>query len=98
MNRATDAISADVAHRQRLGHDALAGECRISVDQHRQNAECSRRFDLVLLRAHHAHHHRPDGFKVAGVRCQFDGYVRTRRADVVAFDTEVILNVARTLN
>ena len=39
VDRAADAVAADVAHRERLGDDALAGERRIAVDQHRQHAE-----------------------------------------------------------
>ena len=43
VDRAADAVAADVAHRQALGDDALAGERGVAVDEHRQHGERSRR-------------------------------------------------------
>ena len=98
VDGATDAVPADVAHRQSLGDDALAGEGGIAVDEHRQHGESTGRLDLVLLGADHAEHDRPDGLEVARVGGQLHRDRGARRTDVLALHPEVVLHVARPLH
>ena len=98
VDGAADAVPTDVAHRQPLGDDALAGERGVAVDEHRQHGESTGRLDLVLLGANHAEHDRTDRLEVARVGGQLDRDVGARRADVLALHPEVVLDVARPLH
>ena len=78
VDRAADAVAGDVAHRQRLGDDALAGEGGVAVDQDRQHRVRPRRVDLVLAGAHHALDDRVDRLQVARVGGQLEQDVGAR--------------------
>ena len=54
VDRAADAIAGDVAHRQRLGDDSLAGERRVTVDVDRQDGIRPWRLGTVLDCPHHS--------------------------------------------
>ena len=56
VDRAADAVALDVAHVERLGHHALAGERGVAVHEDRQDRERLGIVDGVLLGAGHADH------------------------------------------
>ena len=71
MHSATGAVADELAHRQCLVHQALAGECRVAVHEDRHHRAAPLRISrLVLPRAHLADHHRIDGFQVRRVGLQ----------------------------
>ena len=72
VDRAADPIALDVAHVERLGHDALTGEGGVAVHEDGQHREGVGDVDLVLLGPHHALDDRVDGLEVAGVGGQLD--------------------------
>ena len=72
VDRAADAVALDVAHVERLGHHALAGERGVAVHQDRQHREGLGVVDVVLLGPDHAHDDRVDGLEVARVGGQLD--------------------------
>ncbi len=98
VDRAADAVSGDVAHRQRLGDDSLAGERRISVDEDRQHGVGPGRFSAVLHRPRHPDDDRADGLEVARVGGELEVDVGAARADVLARRPEVVLDVAGALH
>ena len=100
VDGAADAVAGDVAHGEALGHDALAGERGVAVDEERQRRDTSPAARCWSCDgAHHAQHDRVDGLEVAGVGGELEPDARRpiglsylpRRA-------EVVLHVARTLH
>ena len=89
-------------HLQRLEHDALAGEGRVAVDQHRQHGveHVRRRVggELVLARACHALHHRVDGLEVAGIGCKRKTDFFSMGGCDLIFIAEVVFHVPVTQN
>ena len=72
VDGAADPVALDVAHVERLGHHALAGEGGVAVHEDRQHREGVGVVDLVLLGPDHALDHRVDRLEVAGVGGQLD--------------------------
>ena len=98
VDRAADPIAGDVAHRQGLGDDALAGERGVAVDEDRQHGIRAGRVDLVLGGPDHALDDRVDGLQVARVGGELEEDVGAGRAHVLAGRAEVVLHVARSLH
>ena len=96
MNRSADAISREAREVERLGDDALTGEGRVAMDQHREDREvvlaCAqrlwgpigRRRQPILLGARHPLDDRAHRFEVRGVRCHGDRHRASRHAHKVA--------------
>ena len=99
VDGAADAVAGDVAHREALGHDALAGERGVAVDAASAATGTSRagRSGPAMART------MPstigiDGLEVAGVGGQLDADVGAGRALVLAGRAEVVLHVAGALH
>ena len=92
-------MTLEARQAEALGHDTLAGERRVAVNEQRQHrrALAGSAAALVLLGAHLAEHHRIDDLQVRGVGGQ-------RQVHVVAVEgaigrgAEVILHVARAFD
>ena len=71
MDRAAGPVSLDPHQVETFGHHALSGECRVAVDQQRQNVAASLRRvptqGMGLFGAGLAEHNRVDDFQVAGI-------------------------------
>ena len=63
MHSSTGAIRPQLRHLQGLQDDTLAGHCRITVDQDRQNTKATD-FFAVLLCSHNSFEDTVDGLKV----------------------------------
>ena len=72
VDRAADAVALDHRQVERLGHDALAGEGGVAVDQDRQHRVAPGRIDEVHLGPGHALDDRVDGLEVRRVGRQLD--------------------------
>ena len=98
VHGAAGAVAPQIGQVQRLGDDALACECGVSVQHQRQNGVAALAGALVqqvLLGANEAFENRVDGFEVRRVRGERDlDVVVTEHLDVRALGTEVILHVA----
>ena len=81
-----------------LGHDALAGKCRIAVDQQWQVFLPAVFSGAILLGAGAAHGHRIDSFQMAGIRNQVDVNLRARASDVLAGRAHVVFHIAAAQN
>ncbi len=76
VHGAAGAVAAQLRQVQRLGYDALAGEGRVTVDEHGQNGEAVLRLvEDVLLGADDALGHRVDALQVAGVGDQAEAWI-----------------------
>ena len=98
VDRAAHPVALDVAHVERLGHDALPGEGGVAVHEDRQHRERLGVVDLVLLGPDHALDHRVDRLEVAGVGGQLDVDLVAGPALELADLAEVVLHVARALD
>ena len=97
VDGAADPVALDVAHVERLGHHALAGEGGVAVHEDGQHRVGLGVVDLVLVGPHHALDHRVDGLEVAGVGGQLDLDAVAGPALELADLAEVVLHVARAL-
>ena len=99
MDRTAGAVALQLRQRKTLGNDALAGERRVAMHQHRQHRDALFRpvAMLVLLGAHLAEHHRIDDLEMRRVGGQ-------RQMDLVVVElavrrrAEVIFDVARAFD
>ena len=98
MHGAAGAVAAQLGKVQRLGHDALAGEGRVTVDEHGQHGEAVLGLvEDVLLGADHALGHRVHALQVAGVGDQGRLDLLAVRGGELAVRAQVVLHVARAL-
>ena len=97
VDRAADAVALDHRQVERLGHDALAGEGGVAVDQDRQHRVAPGRIDEVHLGPGQAGDDRVDGLEVRRVGGQLDLDGVAAPADELAGLAEVVLHVARAL-
>ncbi len=95
VHRAAGAVAPQQRQVQGLGDHALTGERGVTVQQHRQDGEALLALvQDVLLGADDAFEHRVDGFQVRRVRRQRHlGLAVTEHPEVLAFGTEVVLDV-----
>ena len=99
VDRATGAVAAQLALLQRLGHDALAGEGRVTVDEDRQDGEVlAGAVEPVLLGADDALEQRVDRLEVARVGREVDLRRHAALRGELALGAEVVLHVAGTLD
>ncbi len=98
MHRAAGAIADELAHRQRLVDQPLAGERGVAVHQNRHDrAPRSHVAGHVLSRPHLADHHRIDRFEVRRVGLQRD--VDLAPGDLeVGRGAEMVFHVTRALH
>ena len=54
VNRATNAITIDVAHAETFGNDSLTSKSSVTVNQNGQRWERTRRINLILSRTNHS--------------------------------------------
>ncbi len=98
VHGAAGAVAAQLGQVQRLGHDALAGEGRVTVDEHGQHGEAVLGLvEDVLLGADHALGHRVDALQVAGVGDQAGLDLPAGRGGERAVRAQVVLHVAGAL-
>ena len=97
VDRAARAVAVEAGEVHRLGDDALAGEGRVAVQQHRQDARVLAVADRVLLGADHALDDRVHELEVARVRGEAHADRLARVGLVRAARAEVVLHVARAL-
>ena len=99
VHGAAGAVAAQLRQVQRLGHDALAGERGVAVQQHRQHGEALLALvDAVLLGADDALEHRVDRLEVRRVGGQVDLGLAAVRGGELALGAEVVLHVAGALH
>ena len=98
VHRAAGVVARQRRHRQRLGHDALAGERGVAVEQHRQAAPPPRVPHAILLRPHRAQHDRVHELEVAGVVVEVEVDVGAAARAAVGVAAEVVLDVAVALD
>ncbi len=98
MHGAAGAVADQLAHRQCLIHQALAGERRVAVHQDRHHRTAPLRVARgVLPRAHLAHHDRVHRLQMRRIGLQRD--VHAASGDVhVGRGAEVVFDVARALH
>ena len=70
VDGAADLVARHLREVERLGHDTLAGERGVAVDEHREHLRAVRVAAAVFLRARHALDDRVDRLEVARVRRQ----------------------------
>ncbi len=97
VHGAAHVVAGELREVQRLGHDSLAGECGVAVDEHREHLVVLGVAAPVLLGAGHALDDRVDCFEVARVGGERDVHRTARLAGEVAGRADVVLHVARTL-
>ena len=96
VHRAAGVEAARLRQLQRLHDDALAGEGRVAMDQHRHDLVALRVAAALLARAHRALDHRVHDLEVRGIEGQRDVHVAAGRAQV-GREALVVLDVARAL-
>ena len=98
VDRAAGAVATQLGEVQGLGHDALAGERRVAVDEQRQHGVLGAAVEDVLLGPGDALEHRVDGLEVrrVGRDGHLDAVAETR--EELAFGAEVVLHVAGALD
>ena len=94
VDRAAGVVAARLRQRQRLHDDALAGERRVAVDDHRQHRVAFVVAAPIEARLHRALDHRIDDLEVRRVERQAEVHRAARRRDV-AREALVVLDVAR---
>ena len=98
MDRAAGAVADELAHRQRLVHQALAGERRVAMHQDRHHRDAPLRVaGAVLPRAHLADHDRVHRLQMRRVGLQREVHLVTGDLDV-GRGAEVVFHVARALH
>ena len=98
MDRAAGAVADELAHRQRLVDQALAGERRVAVHQDRHHRGPPLRVaGGVLARAHLADHDGIHRLQVRRIGLQRDVHLMAGDLDV-GRGAEVVLHVARALH
>ena len=98
VHRSAGAVAGQLAEVEGLGHDALAGERRVAVQQHGQDLVLGLVAEQILLRARHALDDRIDGLEVRRVRREDDGDVVAGARREASGHAEVVLDVARALD
>ena len=99
MDGAAGAVAGQLREVERLGHDALAGERRVAMEQDRQRGALilGRHAGLVALllgRARAPFDHRVDELQVAGVGRQGDRHLLDAALFVGAPRAQVVLDIA----
>ncbi len=94
VHRAADRETARLRHLEQLHHHALAGECRIAMDQDRQHGLAFGIAETFLTRAHTSHHDRVDDFQVRGVERQRQMHLLVGANGDIGRETHVVLDVA----
>jgi len=99
VDGAAGAVSPQLGEVQGLRHHALAGECRVAVDEHREDGEAAAaEVDPVLLRPDHTLEHAVDRLEVGRVGGQVDpGLLAVGRGER-ALGAQVVLHVSRALD
>ena len=98
VHGAAGAVADQLAHRQRLIHQALAGKRRVAVHQDRHHRAAPLRVArLVLPRPHLADHHRVDRFQVRRVGLQRQVHRMAGDLDIGG-GAQVVLHVAGALH
>ena len=98
VERAADLVRPQLRERERLRDDALAGEPRIAVEEHREAAAAGRVAHVILARAHRPEHHRVHELEVAGVEVEIQVERTTAAGGVGAGIAHVVLDVAVPLD
>ena len=99
VDGAAGAVAAQLGEVQRLGHDALAGEGRVTVQEHGQDGErLAGEVEPVLLGPHDALEDGVDRLEVGGVRRQVDLGHGAVLGHELALGAEVVLHVAGALD
>ena len=98
VDRAADAMAFEARQAETFGHDALAGEGGIAMQEERQDVATGRPASaLILLGAHLAEHDGIDDFQMRGVRGQRQMHaLAAERA--VGGGAQMVLHVARALD
>ena len=94
VNRAAGPIARQLREVQGLGHQALAGEGGVAVDQDRQTELASLVRVPALLGPHPALDHGVDGLEMAGVRGQGQVDRVLELGGVIGREAEMVLDVA----
>ena len=97
VHGAADVVARDLREVERLGDDALAGERRVTVDEHGQHGVAGRVAEPVAAGPRHPLDDGVDGFEVRRVRRERERDVGAGRGDVLARGAEVVLHVTGTL-
>ena len=98
VDRAAGAVAAQLREVQRLGHDTLARESRVTVHEQRQHRVCRTLVEQILLGARDALEHRVDGLEVRRVRRDRDLDLAAVAGDELALGAEVVLHVTGALD
>ncbi len=99
VHGAARAVAVELRHVERLGHDPLAGERRVAVQEDGQDLPVLAVLaEVRLLRADHALDDGIHGLEVARVRGERDLELRAAGSHVRAGRAEVVLHVARALD
>ncbi len=99
VDRAAGAVPAQLREVEHLGHDALAGERGVAVDEDRQHGEAvAAQVDAVLLGPHDALEHRVDRLEVRRVGRQVHLRGGAGLGREHALGAEVVLHVAGALH
>ena len=94
MNRAADRVACEIGVVDGLGHNTLACEGGVAVNEERQDISLAVGASAVLLGACAADGYRVDGFQMARVRHQVDVNLRAALRDVLAGRADVIFHIA----
>src|SRR6476660_4162365 len=98
VDGSTDRIAFQVGKIEGLGHDSLARECSIAVDQQRYVFLPAVFSITILFGAGASHRHRIDRFQMAGIGHQVDLNLCARASDVLAGRAHVIFHIAAAQN
>ena len=98
MDRAAHAIALELRKLERLANQALAGKCRIAVQQHAHDLLARAVLFQRLLGAHAAQHDRVDRLEVGGVRRQRQMDAKAIGQLAIGRGAQVIFHIARALH
>ena len=96
VERAARVVARELGEHQRLGHEALARERGVAVQEQAHHAAARLVVAQVLLRAHLAEHDRIDGLEVRGIRREREVELAVAH-DPVGRRAHVVLDVARAV-
>ena len=94
MDRAADGVAVEVHHVEALGHDALARERSVAVDEDRRDHLALCVAHQALLAAAAAHHDAVHELEVRRVRSEHHAELLPRRGRVLVRVAHVVLHIA----
>ena len=98
MHRAAGPVALQLRKLECFGDDSLARECRIPVNQDRENVVPALLRQQILLGSHNSLEHRIDRLEMRGVGREVHGRVRAVGRQERSGGAEVVLHIARALD